>query len=745
MSRRHDPTHARDRVLNVAVKRPVFAGPLVIHRRRAVCHLADREVAIEAPARLLAALASRCDGRTSFDQVVEALGGEWDRSELSRLLEALCRERVVCEASNLAVHWWRHVKNPRPTGAMTEGAAVAVALAEEAFNRVRTPAAGLCYREVGATPFIELLGARGSTRNYADRPVLPAIVLRLLWAAYGAGERRTVPSAGGIYPLQVDFINLRATGDLGTGVYRLHYLAGGRIALFRTSERANLAVGAFCEPDMLEFAQGIVAISGDLARSAAKYEARASLYLPLEAGHAAQNVLLAAAEARVGAVEVGGFLDDRLGDLLGYAGDLMPLTSIIFGALPTDDERACVESAPEMEFRWVDAPKASFAPPFLVSAARVKGSDTDWSFGRSVNPRMACIKASAEAQERWSCTLPIGLQEGRMKDLADAPPPQDIVAYSPGQYARQDFRYLPFDPTALYLWKAGEDISTGRSTAVLADHVYFSGFLEGPRPYTSASSSGVAAYTSRQGVIERAVLELVERDAFMTTWLSRATRPTIDPASVSATIAARLRALASSGVEIVLKDHSTGIAPVVFVFAQSRKAGFTLTTAASAFDAEEALENALMEAEWAVAMRLAGGVRPPIDPGQVDGPEDHLDLYAQRRFYRRADFLGGGGPTVALKEVGSGCAQRWDDLTASLTGQGLRILWFDLTPPGASLHQGRSALHIGRAIIPGLLPISFGCGLEPLATFDARLPARTRRRRADRSTPAPYSFPHPFG
>src|SRR5437660_336062 len=103
MSRRHDPTHARDRVPPVAVRTPVFAGSLVIRRQRAVCLLADREVAIEAPARLLAALASQCDGRNSFDQVVDALGGEWDRGELSRLLEALCREHVVCEANDLAV------------------------------------------------------------------------------------------------------------------------------------------------------------------------------------------------------------------------------------------------------------------------------------------------------------------------------------------------------------------------------------------------------------------------------------------------------------------------------------------------------------------------------------------------------------------------------------------------------------------------------------------------------------------
>ncbi len=506
-----------------------------------------------------------------------------------------------------------------------------------------------------------------------------------------------------------------------------------------------LPLRAFLEPDSLTIAQGIVVISGDLGRTALKYETRAALYVPLEAGHAAQNVLLAAAEAEVAAVEVGGFVEDRLAAQLQLARGVMPLTSVVVGAFPKASEQARSASAPESEFRWAETEAPSYSAPFFVGSARVKGQQTGWSWGRSSDPAIAQTKAEAEAQERWSCTLPTGLQEARFEDLANAVVPQDIAAYSAAQYARPKFQYLPFGTGAPYLWKEGEDVLTGKRWSVLGDLVYFEDFLDRLRPYTSVSSSGVAAFTSRQGALERAVLELIERDAFMATWLGRTARPTVDPSSLPAAIAARIRALRQAGVEVVVKDHSLGLAPVVFVFAQSLQAGFTLTTAGAAFDAEEALNSALMEIEFVVTTRLASSKPRAIEPEQVESPEDHMDLYGQRKYFRRADFLARGGDRIALADVGRESSKRWDELAALLASRGHKILWFDLTPPGASLHQGRTPLHIGRAIVPGLIPMSFGRGLEPLASFASRRHAGVHHQQRRRAQPAPSLFPHPFG
>src|SRR5262249_46728399 len=160
----------------------------------------------------------------------------------------------------------------------------------------------------------------------------------------------------------------------------------------------------------------------------AKYDNRATLYVPLEAGHAAQNVLLAAAEADIGAVEIGGFFEDRLAAELGHHPRLTPLPTLVFRAIPSslDRERA---HQPAMGFRWADTQIAGYTPPYCIGAARAEGADVGWAWGRDSDPALAHDKALAEAQERLGCILPTGLYEARYSDLANAVAPADIVAY----------------------------------------------------------------------------------------------------------------------------------------------------------------------------------------------------------------------------------------------------------------------------------------------------------------------------
>jgi ribosomal protein S12 methylthiotransferase accessory factor len=754
MSRRHDPQHASSRSREPGKRMLVFTGQLIVERDRATCVLPQREIVIEAPGRLLAALARRFDGRTTLDKILQDLGRQWDARELGRLIDHLDAEGAVCDVRDLTDHWWNHVKNPLQVGLQADAAAATAALVHEAARRIRTAVPGVGYREVAATPLAALLRRRVSTRTYADRPVALETILSLLWAAYGAAPSqtvpnrtmptRTVPSAGGAYPLQIDFVNLRPTGDLAAGIHRVSYLDDGRIALQTVGGETGAVFRAWIDPGILAHAQGIVVISGELGRTAARYGTRAALYVPLEAGHAAQNFLLAACEADVAAAEIGGFLEDRLVAALGHASGLTPLTSVVFGAMPTASDRDEAEAAPNIEFHWPELGAPAYTPPFFVAAARFRDDAMDWCWGRAPDPRLAYVKAVAEAQERLGCMLPTGLYQARYGELGAAIAPADIVAYSPAQYARPAFPYRPFDPAVVHPWKDGIDLHTGRSVAVLADHVYYGGDLEREHAYTSANTSGVAAYTTLEGAQERAVLELVERDAFMTAWLGRLERPTVDPASLPASLTNRVRALRDVGVDVTIKDHTLDLAPVLFVHARSMARGFTRVTAASAFDVEAALDSALGEAEATIAACLREETPRAIRPEQVVGPQDHADLYARRRYFRRADFLAEGSRTVALSSVGTGRPRNWPALLRLFAQRGQPVLWFDLAPPNASLAQGRVALMIGRAIVPGLLPICFGRDQEPVAAARFRGLAGDHGQPRDRNRSGKPLFPHPF-
>ncbi|WP_165235932.1 SagB/ThcOx family dehydrogenase [Aquisphaera insulae] len=69
----------------------------------------------------------------------------------------------------------------------------------------------------GGMPLMQALEARRSTRGFADRPLAPEVLSRLLWAADGVNRpatgQRTAPSAYGKYPVDVYVV-------LPRGIYR---------------------------------------------------------------------------------------------------------------------------------------------------------------------------------------------------------------------------------------------------------------------------------------------------------------------------------------------------------------------------------------------------------------------------------------------------------------------------------------------------------------------------------------------
>jgi ribosomal protein S12 methylthiotransferase accessory factor len=277
------------------------------------------------------------------------------------------------------------------------------------------------------------------------------------------------------------------------------------------------------------------------------------------------------------------------------------------------------------------------------------------------------------------------------------------------------------------------DYASGSPVAVLAECVYFRDRL--PRKlqraaYTSATSSGVAAAGDREQAIERAVLELVERDAFMAAWLERRETSALARGSLPRSLQTRVAALEDLGFRVAFKDLSRGLAPVVLAFAQHADRGMTSLATHAAFDPEAALEHALSELESMVYLRLRNDRRERISPSEVRTPRDHAALYAQRRYFRRADHLASATNVCALSSVGRRLPGSWPALLDALRARGHRVVCVDVTPQGARLSGDARPLHVVRAIVTGLLPMTFGCGLEPLGL----LPAGGNET----------LFPHPF-
>jgi SagB-type dehydrogenase family enzyme len=181
-------------------------------------------------------------------------------------------------------------------------------------------------RTDGSFSLEEVLGERRSVRAFTGEALELAELGQLLWATQGITAEwggRTAPSAGALYPLEVYV----ATPD---GLY--HYLPEGHRAerLSGADLRAELADAAY-EQTAVRDAPAVFAIAGVYERTAVRYGERAERYVHLEAGHAAQNLLLQAVALGLGGVPVGAFTDDTVTRVLGLPSDQAPLYLVPVG------------------------------------------------------------------------------------------------------------------------------------------------------------------------------------------------------------------------------------------------------------------------------------------------------------------------------------------------------------------------------------------------------------------------------
>jgi len=178
----------------------------------------------------------------------------------------------------------------------------------------------------------EALLKRRSIRDYTGEPLTLQEVSQLLWAAQGITDPRgfrTAPSAGALYPLEV-YVVVGDVENLAKGVYRYNPHEHELVKVLDGDKRADLAKAAVGQRCVEEAAIDIV-ITGVYERTTKKYGERGIRYVHIEVGHAAQNVCLQATAMGLGAVTVGAFYDDQVGEILNIMKGEQPLYIIPIG------------------------------------------------------------------------------------------------------------------------------------------------------------------------------------------------------------------------------------------------------------------------------------------------------------------------------------------------------------------------------------------------------------------------------
>ena len=170
--------------------------------------------------------------------------------------------------------------------------------------------------------------SRISVRNMEPCRLDLKSVATLLHYAYGESRDnkgtglprpfRVVPSGGGLYPLEIFFYS-GCVGELEKGIY--HYDPSKRnLRLVSSGDKTDQICKGMVYPEITRGAALIVFVTAIFERSTFKYGERGYRFILLEAGHVAQNINLVAIGLGLGCVNLGGFYDRDIDNLLGLDG-----------------------------------------------------------------------------------------------------------------------------------------------------------------------------------------------------------------------------------------------------------------------------------------------------------------------------------------------------------------------------------------------------------------------------------------
>lgn len=184
----------------------------------------------------------------------------------------------------------------------------------------------------GQTALESAIEQRRSVRDFSKQPLSLQQLGQLLWSAQGITDEQTgfraAPSAGALYPLTI-YAAVGNVEALEAGIYQ-YQVETHALKLVAEQDQRPEITSAAVQQQFINEASVVILIAADFDITAAKYGGRAEQYVYLEAGHAAQNILLQTTALGLGAVPVGAFDDNSLQQIFRLT-DQDPLYLIVVG------------------------------------------------------------------------------------------------------------------------------------------------------------------------------------------------------------------------------------------------------------------------------------------------------------------------------------------------------------------------------------------------------------------------------
>jgi ribosomal protein S12 methylthiotransferase accessory factor len=371
-------------------------------------------------------------------------------------------------------------------------------------------------------------------------------------------------------------------------------------------------------------------------------------------------------------------------------------------------------------------------------------SSKSTGFGVGVSSAEATTKAVAEALELHAaskCSEADLLYSSAGSLSGDFLDPRALSLYDRAQYRDPAFPFERFHSRSRIAWTHARWLDTHADVLVPAFLTYFGAPASLNQNFAEVTTSGLATGTSLEDASMRAICELVERDAFMTTWLARVPSQRLIPDAIDEVTRRIVDEFEARGLGMRIYLLKAGIdIPVVLCLIPGdgkNWPGATVGLGAHA-DPVIATRRAILEqALIGPALRremLDSQRRIPRRANQVATPLDHALYYVPKGRARAFDFLDPGKlDPVLLAELAQPKKITLDLYRKRLQDAGVRVAIKNLTPTAVA---AESPFCVVRALGTNLQPLHFGFGLARSASRRLRCVAKKQELNP---------VPHPLG
>jgi SagB-type dehydrogenase family enzyme len=172
----------------------------------------------------------------------------------------------------------------------------------------------------------EAVRARRSVREFRPEPLTASEISQLLWATQGVtGDQgyRAAPSAGAFYPLEVYVLTSEGLDHHEVEEHALRRVAAG-------DTRAELRSVSF-DQSCITSAPAVFVFSAVYDRTCREYGSRGRMYVHMDVGHAAQNLLLQAEAMGLAGVPVAAFDPAEVSRILSLPAEEDPVYLVPIG------------------------------------------------------------------------------------------------------------------------------------------------------------------------------------------------------------------------------------------------------------------------------------------------------------------------------------------------------------------------------------------------------------------------------